>query len=137
MRRNFVLKKLPDHHRRIDLKEELESRQCDNLHHRAGREIGSQYLPSRFIDVAMVTNVGGENVQRANNCRAAPTVRRDSSSPSAFLCPPSCSTKVTRICSKWLRSRQTGVASMPGQVSRNDSEVSIATLGQVGLAIGS
>jgi hypothetical protein len=26
MRRNFVLKKLPDHHRRIDLKEKLESR---------------------------------------------------------------------------------------------------------------
>jgi len=59
MRRNFVLKKLPDHHRRIDLKEDLESRQRDNLHHRAGREIGSQ-TPIRVLLMCDGNNVGGE-----------------------------------------------------------------------------
>src|SRR4029434_5986667 len=46
----------------IYLQQQLRSRQSDYLDHGAGRKIGSQKFPSRFVYVAVITDIGGEYV---------------------------------------------------------------------------
>src|SRR5262249_32810792 len=48
----------------IYLEQQLWSRQSDHLDHGAGWKIGSQEFSSRFVYVAVITDVGGKYVHR-------------------------------------------------------------------------